>query len=60
MFKGIGILLAFYVCYAAATGAVYAKSGASGKTISRQESPREFWTVIVIYAGLSIALITVF
>lgn len=60
MFKGIGAILALYVCYAAATGAVYTKEGAGGRTITRQEFPRYFWVVIAIYAGLSIALLTVF
>jgi hypothetical protein len=60
MFKALGILVAVYAIYAVIRGEVYAKSGASGRTVSRDDSPEYFWVVVVIYAGLSIALITVF
>lgn len=60
MFKFLGVMLAIYVIYALKAGEVFAKSGASGHMVSRDESPTYFWGVIVIYAGLSIALLTVF
>jgi hypothetical protein len=60
MFTMLGILVGLYALYAAFTGAVIAKSGAWGRTVTRADSPRYFWTVIAIYAGLSIALLTVF
>jgi hypothetical protein len=60
MFKALGILLSLYTAYAAAKGEVYAKSGPGGRVVSRQDSPRYFWAVIAIYAGLSVALLTVF
>ena len=60
MFKALGILVGLYAAYAALAGSVYAKSGPGGRSIHRHEEPRYFWTVIVIYAGLSIALLTVF
>jgi len=80
IFKAIGIVVALYTLYAAASGRVYAKSGpggrcrpaavcrrparddtrAGGRTVSRQETPVYFWTVVAIYAGLSVALIGVF
>jgi hypothetical protein len=60
IFKLLGVLVALYTAYAAFTGEVFAKSGPWGRTVSRQESPRYFWIVIVIYAGLSVALVTVF
>jgi hypothetical protein len=60
MFTVIGALLALYTLYATISGAVYAKSGLSGRTVTKAQSPRYFWTVIAIYAGLSIALVTVF
>lgn len=59
MFKTLGVLLAFYTAYAAASGQVFAKSGPSGRTVSRADSPEYFWIVIVIYAALSAALIAV-
>lgn len=60
MFKALGILLALYVCYSAVTGRVLAKAGYRVREVHRDESPRYFWIVIAIYAGLSIALVTVF
>lgn len=60
LFKLLGVMLAIYVLYAIKAGEVYAKSGASGRMVSRNESPGYYWTVIAIYAGLGIALVTVF
>ena len=60
MFRLLGALLALYTTYAAISGAVFAKSGVSGRTVLKTESPGYFWVVIVIYAALSVALITVF
>jgi len=59
-FKVLGVLVALYTAYAAISGRVYVKSGAGGKTVTRPESPREFWVSIVIYAVLSVALMTFF
>lgn len=60
MFKLLGALLALYAACAAVSGQVFAKSGPSGRTVSRQDSPEYFWIVIAIYAGLSVALLTIF
>lgn len=60
VFKLLGAMLALYTAIAIMTGQVFAKSGPGGRTVSRQESPEYFWIVIVIYAGLSLALMTVF
>lgn len=60
MFKVLGIAIALYTAYAAATGAVFAKSGPRGRIVTRVATPRYFWTVIAIYAGLGVALLTVF
>lgn len=60
MFKIIGVILAFYVGYALLNGSVYAKSGMRSREILREDTPVYFWTVIVIYALLSMALIFVF
>jgi hypothetical protein len=60
MFKTLGIFVAFYTIYAAYTGEVYVKSDATGRTVSRDDSPEYFWVVIAIYTGLSAALILVF
>ena len=60
MFKVIGAVLAIYVCYAVVDGSVYAKSGPSGRSVLRDESPGYFWVVIAIYAALSVALVLLF
>lgn len=60
MFKLIGTLLVLYVCFAVASGRVLAKAGAGSREVLREESPGYFWTVIAIYAGLSVALVFVF
>jgi hypothetical protein len=59
-FKVLGVLVAFYTAYAAVSGKVYVKAGAGGKTVTRAESPGEFWVSIVIYAVLSVALMIFF
>jgi hypothetical protein len=60
MFKVLGVLVGLYTVYAAIRGEVFAKQGPWGRTISKQESPRQFWGVIVVYTLLTIALLTVF
>lgn len=60
MFKLLGVLLAIYTVSAAVAGEVYAKSGMTGRTVSKQDSPKYFWSVIGIYAALSVALVTFF
>jgi hypothetical protein len=60
MFTAIGIALAAYTMYCVRSGRVYARSGAWGRTVTRQDSPWYFWAVVSIYAGLSVALVTVF
>lgn len=60
MFKIIGLVVGLYALFAALTGEVYAKTGFRGRTISRVDSPVDFWMTVAIYAGLAIALATVF
>lgn len=60
MFKALGVVVALYVLYASMRGQVYARSGITGRTIVRQDSPTYFWTVIGVYAALSAALMLVF
>jgi hypothetical protein len=60
MFKVLGIIVAIYTTYAAMAGEVYARSGYKGRAISRQDEPIYFWSVVGIYAALSIALLTIF
>ena len=60
VFKILGALLGLYTLYAALKGEVYAKRGASGRVVSRADSPEYFWVIIAIYTGLSLALVTIF
>lgn len=60
MFKLIGFFLVLYVCYAAATGRVWAKAGIRARQILREETPGYFWMVVGTYTALSVALFTVF
>jgi hypothetical protein len=60
MFKLLGAVLALYTLAAVARGVVVAKAGPGARTVVRHETPRYFWSVIAIYAGLSVALLTVF
>jgi hypothetical protein len=62
MFKALGILVACYTLWAAIDGKVLAKqSGLRGpRYIHKVEEPTYFWTVVAIYGGLGIALMTVF
>lgn len=60
MFKLLGVLLSGYVVYAVTAGRVVAKSGPWARVVLRHERPRYFWSVIVIYAALAVALLTYF
>jgi hypothetical protein len=60
MFRLFGIAVLVYTGFAVWRGEVFAKAGWRGRMISRIGSPQYFWTVIVLYAGLGIALLTVF
>jgi hypothetical protein len=60
MFVILGLLVALYVVQAMVTGEVYAKHRWWGRTIVRDEEPGEYWTTLVIYLGLAIAMMTVF
>lgn len=60
MFKLLGTLVGLYTVFAAVRGEVYAKSGVWGRRISKAQEPVYFWSVIVIYGALSIALFTIF
>jgi type IV secretory pathway component VirB8 len=62
MFKALGIVVALYTLWSAVDGKVYARAGnwQGGRYIVKADELRYFWTVIVIYGVLSVALLTVF
>ena len=60
LFDLLGVLLAIYTTYAAVTGSVFIRHRAWSRAVARDEETTYFWTVIVIYAALSVALIVYF
>lgn len=60
LFKVMGVLLACYVASALLHGTMYARSGLWGRTFRRDEHACRYWSAIVAYALLSLALIFVF
>ena len=60
MFKLLSALLAAYVAYGLTVGEVYVKRGVWGANVKRAEQPLQYWSTIVIYAGLAGALFFVF
>ena len=60
LFDALGALLAIYVGVSVTRGHVFAKSGPWGRRVSRDTEPQRFWAIIVLYAGLSLALVFLF
>ncbi len=60
LFKLLGILLACYVALSLERGVVYAKSGPWGRHFHRDEDKYGYWSAIVCYVLLSLALIFIF
>jgi hypothetical protein len=60
MFAFLGVIVGIYTAWAACSGSVYARRGAWGAMVLRDESPFQFWSVIVCYALLSIAMMVIF
>lgn len=60
LFDILGACVAVYTAYAAATGSVFVRHRAWGRSVDRGDEPGYFWLVIVIYGLLSVALIAWF
>lgn len=60
LFDLLGVALAIYTALSVARGHVFARAGLWGRSVMRTEEPQQFWMIIVVYAGLSLALIFVF
>jgi hypothetical protein len=60
LFQLLGVLIAAYVVQSLIRGEVYAKSGIWGRTYQRDDNPARFWSTVVIYSMLSLALIFLF
>jgi hypothetical protein len=60
MFKLVGVIVALYVVYALSVGEVFAKRGVWGAISRRAEQPFQYWSTIVAYTVLSVALFFIF
>lgn len=60
MYKLLGVVLMIYTVFSMFQGEIYAKSGVWGNVVERTKHPVYFWTVVLIYLALSLALLTVF
>lgn len=60
LFKLLGVLLACYVALSLQRGVVFAKSGPWGRHYRRDEDGFAYWSAIVCYVMLSLALIFIF
>jgi hypothetical protein len=60
MFKILGIVVLGYVAQCLYTGRTFAKSGVWGREFARDEHPFHYWSAVVAYALLAVALMTVF
>jgi hypothetical protein len=60
MFKILGVLVAVYVAHGFVTGEIYGRSRAWGRTFRRDEEPWKYWSAIISYSLLAIALFFVF
>jgi len=60
VFKLLGAMVALYVVHALSVGEVYAKRGLWGATSKRSEEPIRYWSTVVVYGILSVALVLVF
>lgn len=60
IFDALGATLGLYCAYCLLAGRVYAKRGPGGESIARDVSPVRYWTIVVIYVALAVALVAVF
>jgi hypothetical protein len=56
-FKFAGAAVGLYVVYALAAGEIYARRGLWGAIWKRAEQPLRYWSGVVAYAILAVALI---
>ncbi|HEX5459786.1 MAG TPA: hypothetical protein VFX20_07425 [Steroidobacteraceae bacterium] len=60
LFRILGVAVAFYVVLALLSGHVYARSGPWGRDFERSSDAWRYWSAVVCYALLSVALIFIF
>jgi len=59
-FRLLGILLAVYVVRCVLHGTVLVRSGPGARTLHRETEPTQYWSGIVIYSLLVVALLFIF
>lgn len=60
MFKILGVLLGCYVVYGFSAGQIYGRYRAWGRMFRREEEPWLYWSTMVAYSALTVALIFFF
>jgi len=60
MFKLLGALVLAYTLYGLASGRIYGRYHAWGRSFARESEPFLYWSTIVAYIALGIALIFLF
>jgi hypothetical protein len=60
MFKLAGILLSFYVVYGLVNGRIYGRYRAGGRMFYREADPWLYWSTLLVYSLLAVALIVFF
>jgi hypothetical protein len=60
MFKLLGAFVLAYTVYGLASGEIYGRYRASGRTFRRVDEPFLYWSAIASYFVLGIALIFIF
>ena len=59
MLKILGLIVGIYTLISVISGAVNTRGGFKGRRIFRKRDPQYFWIVIMIYASVSVALLSV-
>ena len=57
MFELLGVVVGAYVGYGLVTGEIYGKSGPWGRTYRRDEDTRGYWSTVIAYSLLTLALL---
>lgn len=60
MFALLSLPLFAYTAWAMMTGEVWVAEGAGARLVRRDVSPGYFWACTTIYAGLALAMATIF
>jgi len=60
LFPILGLLVAAYVVQSLFTGEIFAKSGVWGRRYRRDEHAWHYWSAVVCYSLLSLALLFIF